>query len=54
MNNIFFGAFFSPERGIDIAVDASETWPVDSNMSPADVVGLVDKNDPWAVATVPV
>ena len=37
-----------------IAVDASETWPVDSDMYPADVVGLVDKNEPWMVATVPV
>ena len=34
---------------IMIALDASETWPVDSDMSPADVVGLVDKNDPWVV-----
>ena len=37
-----------------IAVDASETWPVDSDMYPADVVGLVDRNDPGVVATVPV
>ena len=36
-----------------IAVDASETWPVDSDMSPADVEDLVN-NDPWMVATVPV
>ena len=35
-------------------VDASETWPVDSDMYPADVVGLVDRNDPGVVATVPV
>ena len=37
-----------------IAVNASETWPVDSDVFSADVEGFVDNNDPWVVATVPV